>query len=291
MSTHTPSTIDQLQQQFAIPEAVRFEPGEGGLTRAVLISPAARGEIYLYGAHAASYQRTGEPEMIFLSDHSYFEPGKEIRGGIPICFPWFGDHGEPKHGVARTQSWEVANTYVTNDSVTIELTNTIVPYEVRYRMTVGPTLEVAMLTRNAGGEAATFELALHTYFAVSDVGEIEVAGLEGRGYLDKVQDFAECTQEGPIRFEGQVDRVYQHTDDTCTIRDPGHERAIVVEKENAHSTIVWNPSPEKKLADLGEESWRAFVCVESGNVHGDAVTLQPGETQETVARYTIQSLD
>ncbi|MFW6058968.1 MAG: D-hexose-6-phosphate mutarotase [Phycisphaeraceae bacterium] len=290
MSTDPSTTPDRLQQQFGLPDAVRFESAEGGLTRAVLTSPTARGIVYLHGAHVSAYQPADQPEVFYLSQGSAFAPGQPIRGGIPICFPWFADHGTPKHGTARLQSWSVHDARADGDHVTLELTTTVEPYTLHYRVSVGPTLEVALRTRNSGATAATFELALHSYFVVSDVRQVEVVGLEERPYLDKPENFAPRTQQGPIRFTGEVDRVYQHTTDTCTIHDPGLARTITIEKQNAHSTIVWNPGPEKGAAldDMPPDDWQRFVCVESGNVHDNAITLQPGAEHETLARITAQ---
>ena len=284
---------EQLESHFAIPDRVRFEAGPGHLTRALLTSDAASGHVYLHGAHVNHYQPAGGRDVMFVSERSAFAPGEPIRGGIPVCFPWFATHGDPPHGTVRLQPWHVTHTSARGGEATIELATTVEPFRVHYRVTVGPSLHVALTAQNTSREPATFELALHTYFAVSDARQIHITGLEGKQYLDKVQDFAELTQDGPIRIEQEVDRVYQHTHDTCTLHDPGYARQIVIEKSDAASTIVWNPWIDKaaRLEDLADDDWQRFVCIESGNVHENAVTLEPGGSHESAARISVRPAD
>lgn len=293
MAEHTPP-IDQLQQRFAIPGAVHFEAGSGGLPCARLTPAAAAGVVYLDGGHLCTYQPTGQPDVLFVSERSHFEPGQPIRGGIPICFPWFAGHGDPPHGPARLQRWEVHDTATDNEGPTthIELSTRVAPFRITARVAVGPALELTMRVEHTGTSPAEFELALHTYFAVSDARAIEIEGLDARDYLDKTRDNARFTQRGPIRIEEEVDRVYQHTPDTCTLRDPGHGRTITIEKRDAHSTIVWNPWVDKaaRLSDLDDDDWQHFVCIESGNVHENAVMLEPGGVHESMTRITARPL-
>lgn len=283
-----PIEIEQVQRRLGIPGTVAFEIGEGGLPCARLHTDSAQGEVYPHGAHVSAYRPQGQPDVMFMSERSDFAPGKPIRGGVPICFPWFAGHGDPPHGTARLQTWDVADTASEDGRASVELTTTVAPFELRYRVTVGPALELALRVENAGDAQASFELALHTYFAVADVRRIQIVGLEGRDYLDKTRDMARFTQQGPIRIEREVDRVYQHTTETCTLHDPGHDRRVIVEKQNAHSTIVWNPWTDKasRLPDMVDEEWQRFVCIESGNVHENAITLVPGAAHETRVRIS-----
>ncbi len=285
-----PVSVAQLQQQFGIADAVRFDHDEAGLIRATLTSKAGTGVVYLHGGHVTSYRPDRQPDVLFVSDRSRFKAGEPIRGGIPVCFPWFADHGSPKHGTARLQLWQVADTSTTDQSTSIELTLDLAPFHLRYRVTIGQAMDLTLQVQNTSQAEASFELALHTYFAVADVRQIEVQGLDGRAYLDKTHDFAEFTQAGPIRVEGEVDRVYPHSADTCTLHDPGHGRAITIEKTSAHSTIVWNPWTDKasQLDDMANDEWQRFVCIESGNVHDDAVSLQADQTHETKVRIASQ---
>ena len=287
--TQTP-TPETLQEHFGIPETVRFEPGAGGLTRAVLTGRAAAGEIYLHGAHVTGYQPAGDDQVMFVSEKSHFNSSASIRGGVPICFPWFADRGQPMHGLARLQPWDVIATRTQGQDITLELGTTIKPFRVHYLVTVGSALGLTLRVENTSDEPASFEAALHSYYAVSDAQRIHITGLEGREYADKTQDFAKLTESEPIRIDREVDRVYTDAPDTAVLHDPGHGRAIHVAKDNAPSTIVWNPWTEKaaRLDDLADDDWQRFVCIESGCVHNNAVTLKPGQTTELSAHITVQ---
>ncbi len=273
---------------------IQFDTGKGGLKRAVMTTPAAEAHVYLHGAHVTHYQRRGEKPVLFLSQRSAFEAGKAIRGGVPVIYPWFGpkadDPQAPAHGVVRLQEWEVEAQTDTEICLRLRVEN---PGSVlRYRVTVGDRLEMALEVENTSAAAVRFEEALHTYFAVSDVRQVSVTGLEGAEYLDKLENFARKREpREPIRFADEFNRIYPGTRATCVLRDPGWRRRIVVEKDGSDSTVVWNPAVRqtRTLPDLGMEEWPRMVCIETCNVGTDSVTVAPSQRHVLRARIHPES--
>jgi glucose-6-phosphate 1-epimerase len=273
--------------------SVSIGPGQGGLLRLDVNNPQARAQIYLHGAHVTFWQPAGHDSVLWMSRESLWDAAKPIRGGVPVCFPWFGPHATdrsaPGHGFARLLDWALIDAQDdTNGAtrLTFRLTPPAAPpaawphtFEATYRVAVGSSLGLALEVRNIGDRAFSFEEALHTYFAVRDVRRIEVRGLEGADYLDKVAGAARRNQgPDPIRFTGETDRVYLHTQADCTVHDPGAGRRLVVRKSGSDATVVWNPWIEKARAmpDYGDDEWPGMVCVETSNVNVHAVTLAPG---------------
>ncbi len=291
---------DELNTRFAVP-GLRFETGRGGLTRAVVQTPLAEGELYLHGAHVTAWAPRGHAAVLWLSESSHFEKGKPIRGGVPICFPWFGPHSNdpsaPAHGFARLAGWNVASTHAMDGgAIVLELETTIESFAMRYRVEFGSELKLALATHlpTSVDRSATFEDALHTYFSVSDVRSISIHGLENASYLDKV-DGAQLKSAAtfPIAFSGETDRVYLHTLSDCSLIDVGSQRSIRVAKSGSRSTVVWNPwiDKSKRMADFGDEEWRSMVCIETANVDGNRIELAPGQTHETSAIISVSKLD
>jgi len=297
-------SLDQLNKQFTIDGAVRFEAGQGGLTRLVVDTPQAQAHVYLLGAHVTHWQPVGTKPVMFVSEKSWFEQGNSIRGGVPVCYPWFGtnekDESLPNHGFARLNEWTVQ--LVTLDPagrVVIELsfasndeTKRLWPhdFEVRHTITIGSTLTMALKTRNTGRSPFTITEALHTYFLVSDVKQVSVAGLEGVQYLSKVEGGTYTQPDEPIQFTQQTDRVYNNTVAPCMLHDPSWDRLITIDKAGSASTVVWNPWTEKAAAmpDFGDDEWPNMVCIETANALSDAVTVEPGATHEMQATLAVQ---
>ena len=283
---------DELDARFAAP-GVTFTTGKGGLTKIVLERGGAAAEVYLHGAHVTHYQPACKPPALFLSERSHFEGGKAIRGGVPICFPWFGDragHPEsPAHGFARTMEWEVARVGGDQDAVEVKLqlvadehTKSLWPgkFVAEYLVSLSDKLTLSLEVRNAGDADFTYEQALHTYLRVDDVRDTTVTGLGGLTYRDKTDGFREQVQPaGPLKITGETDRVYvmpaaKTLHEVC-VEEVG--RTIVVGAAAAGSTVLWNPWVEKaaRMADFGDEEWRQMLCVETANVAEAAVTLKP----------------
>jgi glucose-6-phosphate 1-epimerase len=291
--------IRQLQDRFGIPGVATIEAGQGGLARVAVTGANADAHVYLHGAHVTHFQPKGASPVLFMSKESLFQPGKAIRGGVPVILPWFGakadDPKAPQHGFARAQPWalqeidaggggDVTVTFALGPG---ETSQKFWPhdFEAVFTVTVGAALTMALDVRNTGRAPFTFEEALHTYLAVADVRRCQLTGLEGRTFIDKVNRFQRKAQQGPMVITGETDRVYLNTPDRVTVNDPAGGRRLEVDKTGSQSTIVWNPWTEKAkaMADFGDDEWPAMVCVETANAVDNAVTLQPGATHTMTA--------
>jgi glucose-6-phosphate 1-epimerase len=301
-------SIDYLNRQFAIPGVVRIEAGRGSLPRMAVTSDLAQAEIYLHGAHITQYQPRAAKPVLFMSEESQFLPGKPIRGGVPLVFPWFGVRpqppGSPAHGFARILEWNLKSSQRSSDgSVRVVLTLESDastqdlwphPFSLRMTFTVGSFLELMLEVQGPGPGAPsfTFEEAFHTYLRVGDVRQITVEGLENTGYIDKVDSGTKKNQPSePIRISGETDRVYLKTQSTCRVRDPVFERSLLVEKENSSSTVVWNPwiGKARAMPDFGDEEWPQMICIETANVGEGAIQLEGDRTHCMRARIRLTS--
>jgi len=293
-------------RSLEIPDLARFEPGAGGLTRLAISTPLATAHIYLHGAHVAHFQPTHAAPVLFLSGQSFFKPGKPIRGGVPVCFPWFGPRagqpGAPMHGFARTMDWEMESLSLNGDQTVLAIlrlaandeTRAHWPHEfvLRHHIAIGHRLTMLLEVENLSAEPLTFEEALHTYLAVSDAREVAISGLETAPYLDKTDAFQTKTQPPePLRFTGETDRVFENTRATCVLTDPaGDGRRLSVEKSGSATTVIWNPWAERAaaIADLAPHAWPSFACIETANAGANAITLPPGARQSMRAIIGIQ---
>jgi D-hexose-6-phosphate mutarotase len=285
---------------------VRLVAPDDSLPRLELSTRAADAQVFFHGAHLAQWTPAGaRAPLLWLSPRSYFRDDKAIRGGVPICFPWFGAHrsdpAAPAHGFARMIDWTLVGAHEASDgTVRLTLVRDVVrddsplwPYHCRvtYRLSVGATLVMALEVENRGDRPFAFEEALHSYFSVSDIERVSIAGLEQTEYLDKVEDFARKRQpDGPIRFAGETDRVYLETTATCRIVDPAWSRTILVAKSGSRTTVVWNPWAEraKTFADFAGDDWRRMVCVETANAREAAIRLEPGASHTMQAEVSLE---
>jgi glucose-6-phosphate 1-epimerase len=286
------STIEELDQRFGIPGSAEVNLGRGGFPRVVIGTSVASGEVYLHGAHVTSWRPAGAEEVLFVSERSLFQEGQAIRGGIPVCFPWFrnklDDAKAPSHGFARTRAWELEAIDLHHHVVTVTFSlasdaSTLAwfphAFHLLYRIEFGAELTQELTMSNTGSDPLRFEEALHTYYRVGDAREVQIHGLDGVTYLDNTDGNQRKEQKGEIRFAAQTDRAYVNTTHAVEIEDPVLRRRIRLKKEHSHTTVVWNPwsTGAKTLADLGEEGWRTMACVEAGNIREDAVDLGAGE--------------
>lgn len=323
----------------SLPASVQVDVGEGGLEFVRVTGKNASAEIYLRGAHVTSWIPTGAPEpgitttgptpvsdvaaepapngttpgensVIWMSAKSEFAPGVPIRGGVPICFPWFGPNAEdpsaPAHGFARLANWELLWARVEDEDVLVtfrlkdNLDTRSSPwdrqFEATYTVTVGRRLGLSLTVNNRDRKAFTYEEALHTYLAVSDIHQTTVSGLENAPYIDKVTGVG--TEAGsspvdaagtPITFSGETDRVYLGEAPVVTVDDAAAGRQLRVTGEGSGTTVVWNPWIAKaaKMADFGDDEWPSMVCVETSNVASAAVTVEPGESHTTTVHYEV----
>jgi D-hexose-6-phosphate mutarotase len=280
------------------PEGARLEKGPGGLDRLALRAAEGEALVYLQGAHVAHFQPKGEKPVLWMSAASRFEAGKPLRGGVPICFPWFGPKAgspdAPLHGFARILPWAVADVARAADGslrATLELTAEAAarggfPRELSLSLavSVSRSLEMALTVRNVDSAAVTFEEALHSYLAVSDARQVLVRGLEGVPYVDKTAAMARKPGEaGPIAIVAETDRVYNGATGTVTIEDPGWKRRVVIGKTGSSTTVVWNPwiAKAKAMPDFGDDEWPGMICIETANAAANAATL-PAHTSHTM---------
>ena len=291
--SHAPA---MLNKQFPI-SGLHFEAGNGGLTRAVINTPAATGEIYLHGAHVTAWQPADQSPVLWMSGCSNFESGKPIRGGVPVCFPWFGPHPSdptaPAHGHARVLEWEiVAAREMSSGGIELTLEKHIEPFLAKFTIEFGTHLRMnfsTVLTSAATG-SQSFESALHTYFSVGDVRSISIAGLEASSYIDKMNHATRKPATGlPVTFSGETDRVYSDPGPCCVLSDSMLKRTIKIRKSGSRSTVVWNPWIDKsvRMPDFGDHEWPGMVCFETGNVGLDAVVLAPGESHSITATIEV----
>ena len=288
-----------------LPASVVLGPGEGGLDRLVVAAPGGSAEVYLHGAHVTRWQPSGETDVLWLSPSSRFTPGAAIRGGVPICFPWFGAHAtDPSalaHGFARVLPWRLVAAREAGDDVVVELELTDSAetrgsawphrFRIAYRVTVGSTLRLDLEVTNTGDAPVTVGEALHTYLAVGDVRQVSVHGLEGTAYVDKVAAGRRRPGDaGPLRLTGETDRIYLATDSAVTVEDPAGGRRLLVGKDGSATTVLWNPWATKAaaMADVGEGRWTGFVCVETSNVADHEVTVEPGATHRMTATLAVE---
>ena len=297
--------IAQLEEHYGIPGVLTFHATASGLIYASITAPLATATVYLQGAHVAAWQPKGQQPVIFVSRKSDFAPGKPIRGGVPIAFPWFATRHDgktgPSHGFARIQDWTLAFAALAGDD--LHMTFTLGPTEISrnlgydqfrlaYQLTIGRTLTMQLTVVNDADAPLVFEEALHTYYAIADIHEVSVTGLEGVTYLDKNDNLQSKVQHGAITITEPTDRVYLSTATTCVLHDAGSKRHITVAKTGSNTTVVWNPweSGAPKLPDLDPTEWHEFIAVETVNAAVNSVTLAPGAKHVMQAHVTVEDV-
>ncbi len=282
---------------------VMFLDGQSELPMLEVSTPWSTAEIYLHGAHVTNFTARGEAPLLFMSQCSRFAPEQAIRGGVPIIFPWFGPReGMPQHGFARLKTWDLKEFSPAPDgSVSVRFrlpdcpeASAFPPYSAEYVVTVDRGLTLRLkVTNDSRDEPFTFENALHSYFEVGDVTAISIQGLAGCDYLDKVANFAQKKETSEqIRISSEVDRTYINTISTVAIVDPRLSRKILIEKRGSVSTVVWNPwvSRAQQMPDFGNDEYLRMVCVESGNIGPNQITLPPGESSTLEVKLSSQPL-
>lgn len=269
--------------------------GRGGLPMVQIQTSWSTAEIYLQGACVTHFQVHGEAPLLFLSEHSRFEPGAAIRGGIPIIFPWFGrpPGRATQHGFARLRAWELVGLHRTGDGsatahLSLPTTAELLSIPLDYYVTIGKTLTVELVVRNYSSAPFAFENCLHTYLAVGDIERICVTGLQGTEYLDATAKFLRKQEAAEsIRFDREVDRIYLNSRNAVEVHDPVLQRTVQVTTENSATTVIWNPwmTKARDMVDFGDEEYRRMVCVESGNVAENGIQLAVGEEARLKATY------
>lgn len=295
MSYYCSMTVETLNNLHGVAGKVQFTTGKGNLTTIGISGKYASALISLYGAQLLSFKPAGEKEILWMSERSLFENGKAIRGGIPVCFPWFGPHAtdqaKPQHGFARLQDWKVLSVKEGAETITVRLGLEKSEYSMQLwphcfnagiEFIIGKTLEVRLTVTNTGSTAFEYSDALHTYFNISDIAGIDIAGLQHATYYDAFEMELKTQEEELLHFTTETNRRYVNTVAVCTINDPAYKRKIHVSKTGSKVTVVWNPgeATAKTIGDVEPGGYNNFVCVEPANAYAgiDMITLNPGET-------------
>lgn len=298
--------LSELSHCFAIPDQITFETKDEDLVFIRITNPFATALISMQGAHLISWIPAGQQPVIWLSQDARFNKGKSIRGGVPICWPWFGSHAQeksfPAHGFARSQPWQIRRTEQLPDDRSLlvfqlqpqaEMHN-FWPYpsELELQMIIGDRLEMTLITHNTGSEPIMIGEALHTYFNVSHIDQLSVHGLKNREFIDTLDQNRRKRETDPIRINAEIDRIYVDTIDDCVIQDTGWQRQIRISKQGSGSTVVWNPWIDKsaRMGDMGQGGYQKMLCVETTNAADDVVRIMPGEKHVMSVIYQVEEL-
>ncbi len=294
--------IQSLNTLHELPGLAQVLPGQGDLPKIHITTPAANAEIYLHGAQITSWQPAGQEEVLFTSRQSKFADGKAIRGGIPICFPWFRAKSDnptaPAHGFVRTKSWNLDSIAQQDENIVVTLstesdgqTRQWWPNEFRlvHRLTIGAQLKLELITTNTGTAPFQIEEALHTYHRIGSIHTARVTGLDGIAYLDNRDNNVQKLQSGEIQLTQATDNAYLDPAGPLSISDATLRRRIHIAKQGSGTTIVWNPWQDGAavLPDLGDDEWQQFICVEAGNILASSVTVAPGEQHTLTATLSV----
>lgn len=271
-------------ERLEIADALRFRRHPSGLVQGCIATDKCKGVFFLLGAHVSEFQPIGQKPVLFMSSQTFFQEGKPIRGGVPICFPWFGAHpsdpAAPAHGWVRTDLWRLSNAILEDGKLTLRFEYRLDPFDLIYVVQFGDELSLDLQIINGGGKVETCEVALHTYFAVADVNRLLVTGLETFPFLDKLTALSNLNEGNPIRFQKETDRIYHGTVPEISIIDQVLQRRIVLSPRGSHSTVVWNPWIEKskRMPDFGDDEYQRMCCVETANIAPNQIPLSPGQS-------------
>jgi glucose-6-phosphate 1-epimerase len=292
--------INHLNANFGIQDQVKFYTGSGGFPIIHVNNKNAFAVISVYGAQILSFlPRDEQVDMLFLSNKAVYEEGKAIRGGIPVCWPWFGPDPKglqrPNHGFVRNQLWTLSETATTDTETKISLQFTErqnnektwkLPFRLNLEINISKILTLQLITRNTGDKPFSVTQAFQSYFNVGDIRKAQILGLEGCSYFDKLDQGREKIQTGIVSIAEEVDRIYENIENHLVLLDPVHHRRVKIKSDNCRTGVVWNPW-QNKMADLAEEDYQRFVCVETGNMAFDVVQVPPGEQVSLLTSYQI----
>lgn len=287
---------------------IKITEDENGLHYIEVDNTFAKAKIALQGAHIMHWQpKTEKHPVLWLSDHARYVKGRSIRGGVPICWPWFGAHPTDSslcpHGFARVIPWQlidVDSTYSGATRIALQMIQTkeaerqlSYPYVLTLLITIGRRLKVDMATTNKADHPFMIGEAFHTYLNVSDIEKIRITGLQECLYADKMRQYERHVEHSLLKFNGEFDRVYLNHSADCVVHDAGYDRLIRVSKSGSNTTIVWTPGEEKAhaMGDMGNgDEWRKMICVESANAMENSVVINPNRTHNFSAEYSVESL-
>jgi glucose-6-phosphate 1-epimerase len=295
----------ELDSRFGIPSRAQVVASASGTPKIRITTQQCTGEMYLYGAQVTSWKPANTPEVIFLSSKAVFTAGKAIRGGIPICFPWFraktDDHQAPAHGLVRTKIWTLESIDQNSGAITVAMstlsdadTKKWWPHDFRalLRVTFSAELKLEFTVTNTGATAFRFEEALHTYHTVGDIHKTRIHGLDGVSYLDNTNSNRENKQSGDVVISAPTDSAYVNSQTAFDLLDPALNRRIHVAKKNSHTTVIWNPWIEAAhaMADFGDDEWQQMLCAEAANIMANAVDLPAAKSHTLTVTMSVAQL-
>lgn len=288
-------SIQDLNQQFALSDSLKFAEHSSGLLIGLVQTDLCSAQFFLQGAHVSHFHPSHAAKpILFMSEAAIFEPNRPIRGGIPICFPWFSNHpGDPSlpaHGWARTSTWQVHSTKQTSEYTEVILVIKNENWHLSYRLRFGAKLEAIISVHNNATQQRAFEIALHTYFDIGNIDQVEVTGdLAHLPYLDQLTAQTHPPSPDPIQFTAETDRIYQGSAPRIQLHDQANLRTIVIESKNSDSTVVWNPWIAKsiRMADFGNDEYLRMCCIETANVRQNQITLQPNGDHTTSLTISV----
>ena len=296
--------IKQLNSDYGIEGQLQFVKGSGGFPFIQICNRSATAMISVYAAQVLSFRPTEEKEdLLFLSPKSYYDDGKAIRGGIPVCWPWFGANAvgldRPSHGFVRNGLWTVAGTEATTDfetKVRLKFPENAhndhcwqQAFALELEISVGDTLTLDLMTRNTGEQSFSITQAFHTYLRIGNIGQVRILGLEGAVYADKLDDDRQKRQAGALTVWEEVDRIYTDVKNELIVDDAAFKRRIKITAAASKTAVVWNPWTKKSaiLPDLDDGDFRRFICVETGNIAENIVELPPDSACQLLTNFKI----
>ncbi|MGR8930789.1 MAG: D-hexose-6-phosphate mutarotase [Gammaproteobacteria bacterium] len=294
--------IDQLQDRYGIKNRINFKTGAGGFPYIQVQNQSASSLISLYGGQILSFKPVDQHEdLLFVSTKSLYQAGMAIRGGIPVCWPWFGPDPKglhrPNHGFVRNQFWTVAASASSDSETRIQLQFSEkhktertwqLPFTLTLEFNIGKSLALKLTTQNTGDRPFSLTQAFHSYFSIGDIRQVQVLGLENAFYFDKLDQGREKRQTGIVTISEETDRIYENINSHLVLNDPVFKRRVEIDSENCKTGVVWNPW-QKAMADLHSQAYRRFVCVETGNIAFDVVQIFPGEQKSLLTTYKVLS--
>lgn len=272
----------------ALPDCIQLASNTAGKKFIDIAHPQVTARIALEGAHLLQCTPAGQAPLLWVSPDDPQLPGKSLRGGIPLCWPWFGgDRPQAAHGIARRAPWQLSaaeqdaqGVYLRFDLPAECIAETLPgePWQVYVEYRLGADINVQLTTTNLGEQPMTLSQALHTYLPVTTIQQARISGLDGATYIDALDDWTHKTQVGEIEFVGELDRIYYGHSGPLHLHDGAHP--IVVERQGSESVVVWNPWQAKslRLSEFPADGYLGMLCIEAANAGPDTRLLQPGQS-------------
>lgn len=292
----TPQTTEVDVAKFPamyLPESIRLSESSPSYPIYEINHPTCVARVALHGAQVMSWRPADEDEVLYLSPEAVMKEGKAMRGGVPICWPWFNAHPTnpemPSHGIARTRFWKLVSASENDQGVEMGFEMTDGIWNAALTLKIGEALEVILETRNPNEIPIVVSGALHPYFAVSDIEQVRIVNLEGADYLDTVGEPIQRKQKGDLTFKSEVDSIYDSSNSVLLVDDLSG-RTLLIEKNGSPSTVIWNPWAEKSaaLGDLPDDAYQKFCCIETAIANDKAVIVMPESCYVLSTRISIE---